>query len=195
MFKRRKTSSSSFGINGRRSSNGSSSSSTNGIGPPPSGPPPPFRKVSPNNVVTNGHSSNKLFSRGKQLQVMRAPIMNGLTCIGGGCLSAKVLQPFRRPKEERRSKQKHNDEALKKCSLGMARRMDGMQKIFSRSGRGLHFKPKSQDGDENKKRDEDGNTCSESSSEDEEEDRPFEPLRVWTSPHNGGEPIGLPTRV
>jgi len=124
---------------------------------------------------------------------MRAPIMYGLTCQTIG-MSAKVLQPFRRPKEERRSKQKHNDEALKHCTLGMAKRMDGMQKIFSRSGRGLHFKlhdPQQQE----RKVDEDGNTCSESSSDEEEEDRPFEPLKVWTSPHNGGEPMGLPTQM
>ena len=119
--------------------------------------------------------------------------MNGLTCSHMGSTSAKVLQPFRRPKEERRSKQKHNDEALKQSTLGMARRMDGMQKILSRSGMGLHFKL--QNNNNKNKKDEDGNTCSESSDEEEEEDRPFEPLKLWTSPHNGAEPMGLPTRV
>jgi hypothetical protein len=179
MLKRRRTSISSFSADGRRAG---------GI-PPPSCPPLYKTKA----LITNGHSNNTLFTNKTNLQVVRAPIMNGLTC--GGGMSAKVLQPFRRPKEERRSKQQHNDEALKKCTLGMARRMDGMQKILSRSGRGLHFKPPPTTTHEQKKLDEDGNTCSESSSEEEDEDRPFDPLRVWTSPHNGAEPIGLPTRV
>lgn len=113
--------------------------------------------------------------------------MNGLTC----GLSASVLKPFQRPKEERRGKQKQADEALRTSTLGMKRRLDGMKRIQERSGRGIHFQPPPKP-----KYDEDGNTCGETSDEDEEEeDRPFEPLRVWTSPHNGVEPLGLPTRV
>lgn len=112
--------------------------------------------------------------------------MNGLTC----GLSASVLQPFRRPKEKRRGQQQRDDEALKTSSLGMKKRLDGMKRIWERQGKGIHFKGAKRDESKN----EDGSTCGETSDE-EEEDRPFEPLRVWISPHQGGEPIGLPTRM
>lgn len=112
--------------------------------------------------------------------------MNGLTC----GLSASVLQPFRRPKEKRRGQQQRDDEALKTSSLGMKKRLDGMKRIWERQGKGIHFKGAKRDESKN----EDGSTCGETSDE-EEEDRPFEPLRVWISPHQGGEPIGLPTRI
>jgi hypothetical protein len=140
---------------------------------------------------TNHHhhhqSSDKLFaSKNHSLTVVRAPIMSGLSC----GLSASVLQPFRRPKEERRGKQKQADEALRTSSLGMKRRLDGMKRIQERSGKGIHFQSQPLP-----KYDEDGNTCGETSEEEEEDDKPFEPLRVWTSPHNGGEPLGLPTRM
>ena len=197
MFKRQRTSSmsSSFGPDGRRAGgsmmggcgeggpdvNSSSSSSSSSL----LRQNPTTRIITPNPFLSRTGTP-------KVLLVMRAPIMNGLTCSHHvGSTSAKVLQPFRRPKEERRSKQKHNDEALKQSTLGMARRMDGMQKILSRSGMGLHFKLQNNI----HKKDDDGNTCSESSDEEEAEDRPFEPLKLWTSPHNGAEPMGLPTRV
>lgn len=180
MMKRRRTSRpSSFGSDGRRLEG--------------SNPPMTIRSCSkPQSCsISNGHGSNKLFSPGRQLQVMRAPIMRGLTCTGG--LSASVLQPFRRPKEKRRGLQKRDEEALKTSSLGMKKRLDGMQRILERQGKGIHFQGQKRNGDESKN-DDDGSTCGESS-EEEEEDRPFEPLRVWASPHEGGEPIGLPTRM
>lgn len=139
---------------------------------------------------TRNDSTDKLFSsKNHSLSVVRAPIMNGLSC----GLSASVLQPFRRPKEERRGKQKQADEALRTSSLGMKRRLDGMKRIQERSGKGIHFQPPPKP-----KYDEDGNTCGETSDEEDEDnadDKPFEPLRVWTSPHNGGEPLGLPPRI
>jgi hypothetical protein len=67
--------------------------------------------------------------------------------------------------------------------------MDGMSKLMARSGRGLTYKlPR--------------RGLSEGGSDDESEDevekeneRPFEPLLLWTSPHEGGEPVGLPPRT
>lgn len=187
MFKRKKVSGSSFGADGRR------------VGAP-FGPPTPAARAATaatcgsmvprlgNKPILNGHSSNKLFSSGRQLTVQRAPIMSGLTCHG---LSASVLQPFRRPKELRRAKQKVNDEALKTSSLGMKRRVDGMARLLELCGKGIHCKGRSM-----LKNDEDRSTSGETSEEEEDEqDRPFEPLRVWQSPHQGGEPKGLPTRM
>jgi hypothetical protein len=76
--------------------------------------------------------------------------------------------------------------------LGPKRRMNGMAKLLARAGRGLTFQlpvSKKTDGDD---------TGDESESEDEdnkEPDRPFEPLQVWTSPHQGAEPKGLMPRT
>jgi hypothetical protein len=185
MLKRRSASRPSFGADGRRmeGSTPSTISCPKSCGSNTLGLGGGGRRTNPS--ITNGHSSNKLFSSGRILQVVRAPIMNGLTC---GL--ASVLQPFRRPKEKRRGQQKRDDEALKTSSLGMKKRLDGMQRILERQGKGIHFTGAKRDESKNG----DGSTCGETS-EEEEEDRPFEPLRLWMSPHQGGEPVGLPTRM
>ncbi len=75
--------------------------------------------------------------------------------------------------------------------------MDGMSKLLARAGKGLTYKlPTSL-------RHKEGSTDEESGSEDDdddgdnekEEDRPFEPLMLWQSPHNGGEALGLPPKM
>jgi hypothetical protein len=93
---------------------------------------------------------------------------------------------------KRRSYDKGAEAALQKSSLGPKRRMNGMAKLLARAGRGLTFQlpvAKVKDGND---------TGSESDSEEEENkepDRPFEPLQVWTSPHQGAEPKGLMPRT
>ncbi len=66
--------------------------------------------------------------------------------------------------------------------------MDGMSKLMARAGRGLAYKAPKR-----------GDTAgSDEESEDEvqkENERPFEPLLLWTSPHEGGEAIGLPPKM
>jgi SNF2 family DNA or RNA helicase len=119
------------------------------------------------------HSSNALFACGSHIKVQRAPIMS--------C--------FQRPMLKRRAYQKGADEALKLASLGPKRRLDGMAKLMARAGRGLDFKVAA------RKPQKDGEETSDESDSDEQEDKkPFEPLQLWSSPHQegGGEPKGLP---
>jgi len=75
-------------------------------------------------------------------------------------------------------------------TLGQKKRMDGMARIMARAGKGLFFKiPDKQGGNET------ADSCSEDEDrdlDDNDEDRPFEPLLVWKSPHQGGEARGLP---
>jgi hypothetical protein len=66
-----------------------------------------------------------------------------------------------------------------------------MQRLLQRAGRGLNARPLASAG---KARGGDG-TTSEDDSGDEEEEAPFEPLLLWTSPHQGGEPRGLPSQT
>lgn len=135
-------------------------------------------------VFKKSSTSSKLFRPGCRLLVQRAPLMCGLSAPTDG-LSKK----FQRPMTKRRSYDKSAEVALKTASLGPKRRFNGMAKLMARAGRGLTFQlPKTTIRD--------GNTDSEESdSEDEKEpDRPFEPLCVWTSPHQGGELQGLPAR-
>lgn len=84
------------------------------------------------------------------------------------------------------------DVALKKSSLGVKRRVDGMARIFERAGKGLDYKsPQIQ------KKEEDTDSCTNSDEEEEEpeDEKPFEPLRVWQSPHQGSAPKGLPSQL
>lgn len=113
--------------------------------------------------------------------IQRAPIMNGLS-VG----SAGLLKPFQRPKLGRRAYKGEEDVALKRASLGPRRSTGGMQRLLSRAGKGLHFvsRPSSS---------KDGSATEDSS--DDEEDRPFEPLMIWQSPHQGGEAKGLPSSM
>lgn len=94
---------------------------------------------------------------------------------------------------KRRSYNKNAELALKSSSLGQKRRMDGMAKLLARAGKGLNFQLPG------KKRDGDcSGTDGESDSEDEaakEPDKPYEPLLVWKSPHEGGEAKGLPPKL
>jgi hypothetical protein len=140
--------------------------------------------------ASSSTTRSKLFQPGSKLIVQRAPAFGGFS-LGGGGLSEKK---FQRPMTKRRSYDKSAEVALQQSSLGPKRRMNGMAKLLARAGRGLTFKlpvhKKVDDGDD---------TGDESESEDEdknkEPDRPFEPLQVWTSPHQGAEPKGLMPRT
>ena len=118
--------------------------------------------------------------------IQRAPVMCGLSVMLG---SAGLLKPFQRPMMGRRAYKGKEDELLKTSSLGARRSTGGMQRLLSRAGKGLHFVGK------RRKRQGDGDNTDESSDEEDnkEEDRPFEPLMVWNSPFQGGEPKGLPS--
>lgn len=138
------------------------------------------------------HSSTKLFQPGIKLLIARAPVMAGLNVNNNSSLGG-LQRKFQRPMTKRRSYDKNADLALKSSSLGQKRRFDGMAKLMARAGKGLLFKlPDKQsirDGDHS-------GTSDESDSENEkEEDRPFEPLMLWKSPHDGGEAKGLPPRL
>ena len=93
---------------------------------------------------------------------------------------------------KRRSYDKRADEALRTSTLGQKRSLDGMAKLMARAGKGLFYKlPQHQ------RSKEEGGTSDESDSDEEEKEpeRPFEPLCVWKSPHDGGEAKGLPPRL
>lgn len=128
------------------------------------------------------HGTNKLFQPGAKLLVRRAPVICGLSVPAG------LQKKFQRPMTKRRAYNKSADEALKRSSLGPKRRMDGMSKLMARAGRGLTYKLP--------RRGESGDGGSDDESDEErkekENERPFEPLLLWTSPHEGGEAIGLP---
>lgn len=173
MLAGRKRSSSSFGSDGRR------------VGAPFRRPTKALKSSSCSNP---SRKSSKLFQSGCNISVLRAPAL--------GCLSVPsgtgIHKKFQRPMTKRRAYNKTADQALKKSSLGTRRRMDGMAKLMARAGRGLTFKlpskPNSMNGSDD--------SCDESDEEkDKENEKPFEPLLVWTSPHQGGEPIGLPPRM
>ena len=91
---------------------------------------------------------------------------------------------------KRRAYNRDADTALRRSSLGPKKRMDGMAKLMARAGKGLSFVAhktaavaKDSDGE------------GDSDEDEKEAERPFEPLRVWQSPHQGGEAKGLPPRV
>ena len=114
-----------------------------------------------------------------KLKVQRAPIMQGLTLLGG--------KKFQRPMQKRRAYGKQADEALKRSSLGQRRRMDGMAKLMARAGRGLTYKlPQAQ-----QQLKSDADTDEESGSDEEDgsnnDDRPFEQLCLWSSPYEQQE--------
>lgn len=139
--------------------------------------------------VKTCRTTSKLFRPGAKLIVHRAPIMEGLS---SSCSSSStaLYKTFQRPMLKRRAYGKNAELALKGSSLGPKRRMDGMQKLMARAGRGLAFKlPEA-------KKNQTSDDTEESESEDEkEEDAPFEPLEVWKSPHQGGAPKGLPPQT
>ena len=133
-----------------------------------------------------------LFRPGARLIIARAPVMAGLSVAGGP--SSGLLRKFQRPMTKRRSYDKGADLALKTSSLGQKRRFDGMAKLLARAGKGLSYALPG-----GKREGEDGGTSDESNSDDDdgekEDDRPFEPLMLWKSPHQGGEAKGLPPRL
>ena len=129
---------------------------------------------------------SRFFQPGSKLLVQRAPILNGLSVPSSG-----LYKKFQRPMIKRRAYDKNTDVALQNSSLGQRKRLDGMTRLLARAGKGLHFKlaetAKLDTGNDT------DSTCgSEEEEEDKEEDRPFEPLMVWKSPHQGGESKGLP---
>jgi DNA repair and recombination RAD54-like protein len=135
-------------------------------------------------------SHSKLFRPGGacKIIVQRAPLLCGLS------LPAGLSKKFQRPMTKRRSYDRSAENALKTSSLGPKKRMDGMSKLLARAGRGLTFQLPSI----KTSHDMEGNTDDESGSDDEkakEAERPFEPLQLWTSPHQGGEAKGLEPRT
>ena len=92
---------------------------------------------------------------------------------------------------KRRSYDKSANAALKSASLGQRKRMDGMSKLMARAGRGLSYRLPQQRVDVM----DNGSGESDEEEEEKEEDRPFEPLMIWESPHNGGERLGLPHQL
>lgn len=134
---------------------------------------------------TSSSSSTLFQNKHKFICVQRAPILCGLSVMSS---SSSLYKKFQRPMTKRRSYDKTADSALRTCSLGQRRRMDGMSKLFARAGRGLAYKlPNASRGVDN---------CG-SDDDDEEEDEivkemPFEPLCLWQSPNDGGIAKGLP---
>jgi hypothetical protein len=130
------------------------------------------------NTNTNTNTNNKLFQPGVKLIVRRAPIITGV-------ISAGLCKKFQRPMLQRRAYDKNADAALQAATLGPRRRMNGMAKIMSRAGKGLLYKSSSTLAGNALKGDNDDDDTGSSSEDDEnkQEDRPFEPLCLWISPH------------
>jgi hypothetical protein len=139
--------------------------------------------------ASSSTTRSKLFQPGSKLIVQRAPAFCGLSVQAS---TSSLQNKFQRPMIKRRSYDKGAEVALQKSSLGPKRRMNGMAKLLARAGRGLTFQlpvAKKTDGDDT------GDESDSDEEENKEPDRPFEPLCVWTSPHQGGEPKGLTPRT
>ena len=111
----------------------------------------------------------------------------------GLSVNNSLQRGFQRPMTKRRSYDTNANTALKSATLGQKRRLDGMAKLMARAGKGLTFQlpqKKNRDGDCSGTSDE-----SDSEEEEKEPERPFEPLCLWKSPHDGGEAKGLPPRL
>ena len=123
---------------------------------------------------------NHLFQSGTKLLLHKAPLLPG------------ILRTFQRPSIKRRAYEQRADQALQQSSLGPRKRMDGMQKLMARAGRGLTFQlPKSHPS---------GETSDESDLDDDndnakQDEQPYTPLRLWHSPHEGGTLQGLPPKL
>jgi hypothetical protein len=120
-------------------------------------------------------TSNKLFQPGVKLIVRRAPIISGV-------ISAGLTKKFQRPMLKRRAYGKDADVALKQCTLGPRKRLNGMAKIMSRAGKGLSYKAPGISAQKNSD-DESGSDNDDDDDDEKEEDRPFEPLCLWISPY------------
>jgi hypothetical protein len=146
----------------------------------------PVKRVTPSLSVASPSSS--LFAQ-KKLVVQRAPLMCGLSVAG-----AVAVKKFQRPMLKRRAYDKAAEAALQTSSLGPKRRLDGMSKLMARAGKGLAYKlptkPVEHSGDTSG----DENSDDSDDEEDKNKLRPFEPLCLWTSPHQDDsvEPRGLP---
>jgi len=142
---------------------------------------PPF------SFSTTMHSSNRLFAGGgaRKIVVQRAPLMSGLS------VNPLLRKKFQRPMVKRRAYGKAADAALKQSCLGQRRRMNGMNRILARSGKPLTYKAP----ERAKRLNSDGEEDSGDEEDEAEDDRPFEPLQLWTSPHQGGERKGLPKQM
>jgi hypothetical protein len=189
-----KRSSSSFGADGRRASSATATATAG----------PTFRKrtlVKSRSLFcsnkTSSNSSSKLFQSGCNIAVQRAPVLNCLTCTSNVTAGIGLQKKFQRPMTKRRAYSKTAEDALKTSSLGVKRRMDGMAKLMARAGRGLAFKlpthPSAHDGTGTGSDDDSDDDSNDQ--KDKENERPFEPLQLWTSPHQGGEPKGLPPQM
>jgi hypothetical protein len=136
-------------------------------------------------------TTSALFRPGIKLLVHRAPILSGLSVSNG---SGGLSTGFQRPMLQRRAYSKHAEQALSASSLGPKRRFDGMSKLLARAGKGLSFKlPNANTANQQKT----SSDTEESEDEEDEraEDKPFEPLEVWKSPHQGGEAKGIPPQA
>lgn len=124
----------------------------------------------------NNSHLNSIFSNrnNKLVCIQRAPFF------AGGGVAAVTAKKFQRPSMKRRAYGKAADVALQQSTLGPRRSMNGLAKLLARAGKGLAYKlPQQRAGDAT---DEASQSDSESD-QDKEPDRPFQPLRVWRSPH------------
>jgi len=64
---------------------------------------------------------------------------------------------------------------------------------MARAGKGLSYKTPQSDSNGNGI--DHGSGSEEEEDEEQAEEKPFEPLMVWQSPHNGGECLGLPSQL
>jgi len=154
-----------------------------------------FKCVPPCHTFTTSKTSSFLFRRGaKPVLVQCGSFLPGILSAPPQPPSSSggLHQPFQRPSTKRRAYDKNAEQALKNASLGTKKRMNGMLNILARARKGLHYKlPGANAGS-----DTEGETT------DEEEDNgrpkppegPYDPIQVWTSPHQGGPAIGLPSR-
>lgn len=124
------------------------------------------------------------------MKIQRRPFLQTLS------IPPALTQKFKRPMTKRRSYDKNANLALRQCSLGPKRRMDGMSKLLARAGKGLGYRlPQDINRMSGQGDDEDDDEDTDDENESDHVAVPemqFEPLMVWQSPHNGGECVGLP---
>jgi DNA repair and recombination protein RAD54 and RAD54-like protein len=130
----------------------------------------------------------------RRVPLFSNPAASSEGCGGGSSSSNAIVKPFQRPMLQRRAYGKHADHALKSTSLGPKRRMNGMQKLLARAGKGLSFRLPSStatlgngDGIDEESDDDDDNPGM-------QPDMVYVPLQLWMSPHQGGPLKGLPMR-
>eukprot|EP00934_Nitzschia_sp_Nitz4_P000638 Nitzschia sp. Nitz4//scaffold52_size167869//21055//24830//NITZ4_002260-RA/size167869-snap-gene-0.208-mRNA-1//1//CDS//3329553987//638//frame0 len=101
-----------------------------------------------------------------------------------------LSKPFLRHGTKRRRGQQEADRALSQSTLGPKKRRPGANSLGSLIGKPLTvvsaLNNPSNNGDGEDDEDDESSV---------EQDRPFEPLLIWTSPHNGGSAKGLPSQI